>query len=218
MPVAPPPVFRPSASDACPHPGPAAEAGRATAGPPLDRDAFELEGIAGRSLLRNVPQLFAGAAGGLPAVPLRRSRSVRPIASLRGYDPDDVDAIASMGYHYARAGCFRFALVIFEGLAAIIPEVGYFALAAGYAAEHNGERSKAREWYRRAGEVDPADGRADVNLAELLLEDGERNEAIAHLQRGRDKAARRRDEALERKASALLGLLSPAGLPSGRRR
>lgn len=132
--------------------------------------------------------------------------TVRPNTSLaeqRGYNRDDLFAIAEIGYNYLFNGGLDLALSLFEGLAAISPDEAYFALALGLTHDRLGVPSEAYRWYQRASKLDPSDGRPDVNCAELEIEAGRIDRAQKLLLRGVAKARASGDEALERKAKAI---------------
>jgi tetratricopeptide (TPR) repeat protein len=134
------------------------------------------------------------------------TRSSRTLAEARGYERLDLLAIAEMGRHYLRCGGYDLAEIVFAGLAAIAPGEPYHHLALGLTRDHRGDRIAAAECYRRASELDPLDGRGDVNLGELELEAGRVAQAIALFRRAAEKSRRRGDEALEKKANALIAL------------
>lgn len=149
--------------------------------------------------------------GGIRALPSHEASAAlarRTLAELRGYEAADLMAIAEIGYHYLRSGGAKLAKVIFEGLTAIQPEEGYFWLALGLAHDHLDDLVAARAAYQKAGEVDPRDPVADLNLAELELAAGRRPAARRLVERGRQKAARTGQEALCRKADAMLTLMA----------
>jgi predicted Zn-dependent protease len=123
------------------------------------------------------------------------------------YSREELYAIAEIAYHYQRCGGFRLAAVIFEGLTMIAPNEAYFALALGLASERLGDRGKAQQCYAKARELDPTEPYADINLAELALEAGDRRTAVALLRSGIHKCNARKNVALERKATAMLMLL-----------
>lgn len=140
--------------------------------------------------------------------------STRPrsenLAKSRGYDRDDLMAIAEVAYHYLMSGGTMLALTLFEGLNAVAPEDPYFALALGLTHDHLGEKQVAYRWYNRAAELDPGDARADVNRAELLLEERKVSQAKELLARAVQKAQGRGEEALAKKAAAILAHISRA--------
>jgi Flp pilus assembly protein TadD len=129
----------------------------------------------------------------------------RTLAQRRGYAPEDLEAVAEIGYHYLINGGVRFARMLFEGLAAIAPNEPYYALALGLASDHAGDKEAARREYGRAAALDPTDGRPEVNLAELCIEADDPRGAKAHLHTALKKLAFKNDPALARKARALLG-------------
>lgn len=146
-----------------------------------------------------------------PARPMQRPAPVLEPArekAIENYKKQDLDAIAAMGGHYLRCGGHRLAHVVFEGLVAIEPRDPHYALGLGLACDHLGDKNGARRAYQLAGRLDPADGRADANLAELALEAGDRPGAVKLLLSAERKSRVRGDEALGNKASALLELIS----------
>jgi Flp pilus assembly protein TadD len=144
----------------------------------------------------------SGEAGDRPV----RERAT--LAESRGYAPRDLTAIAEMGHHYLRCGGYRLAEVIFEGLAAIQPIEPYYRLALGLVADYLDDRARAARCYQEASRLDPRDGRPEINLAELEIEAGRRQNAMALLESAARKSAARGEAALERKARALAELVS----------
>ncbi|MBI2377843.1 MAG: hypothetical protein HYV07_27825 [Deltaproteobacteria bacterium] len=131
------------------------------------------------------------------------------LATVRGYAHEDLMAVAEVGYHYLMSGGLRLALILFEGLEAVSPDEPYFVLALGLTHDRLEDPIGAERWYRRAAELDPSDPRPDVNLAELLLERGERSAARERLGAALEKARARGEVELERKSRALLDHMSP---------
>lgn len=131
-------------------------------------------------------------------------------AQARGYQRDDLYAIAEIAYHYLMNGAAKIALTLYEGLEAVAPGEAHFQLGLGLTHDHMGDKRQAIACYSRASELDPHDARADVNRAELYLENGDRRSARQLLERAVNKAKNRGDSTLERKASALLSHLSRA--------
>jgi tetratricopeptide (TPR) repeat protein len=129
------------------------------------------------------------------------------IAETYGYARSDLFAIAEIGRHYLESGGYRLAAVIFEGLEAIAPEEPYFVLALGLAKDRLGDKEAALARYRRAQSLDPKDARADLNVAELLIEAGRSKEAVRVIEAAERKAMLAEEEALAKKANALLSLL-----------
>lgn len=132
------------------------------------------------------------------------------LAQSRGYELSDLYAIAEIAYHYLMNGGTGIAVTLYEGLCAVAPNEAYFTLGLGLALDHSGDKKGAFAAYTRAGELDPHDARPDVNRAELLLENGDKNRARQLLSRALGKAANRGDAALERKAQAILTHISRA--------
>lgn len=132
------------------------------------------------------------------------------LAEVRGYSLEDLYAVAEIGYHYLFAGGLNLSLTIFEGLTAVAPDEAYFALALGLTHDHLDNRGEANRWYKKAAELDPSDGRPDVNRAELYLAAGDRKSAKKLLSRGAKKARVKGDQMLARKAMALINHLERA--------
>ena len=134
----------------------------------------------------------------------------RTLADARGYTRDDLFAVAEIGYHYLFSGGLKLALTLFEGLVAVEPDEAYFALALGLTHDHLGNRAEANTWYHRASVLDPTDGRADINRAELFLQGGDKSTARKLLSLGAQKARALGDQALARKATALIHHIASA--------
>ena len=146
----------------------------------------------------------------VPASPLRSPAAPAPVplGIRRGYAEDDLHALAEIAYHYLGSGGLRLAVTIFEGLVALAPSEPYFALALGLANDRLERDEDAAACYRRAALLDEADGRPEINLAELAIARGARAEALPHLRRGLEKARARDDAPLVRKAEALIAVLA----------
>jgi Flp pilus assembly protein TadD len=144
----------------------------------------------------------AAAPARMAAVPVRQIG--KSLAQRRGYQRQDLYAVAEIAHHYLFSGGTEIALAILEGLTAVAPEEAYFALARGLTHDHMGDTTEAERWYAKAGELDPSDAHSDINRAELRLEKKDFARARALLKSGANKARARRDSALERKALALL--------------
>lgn len=135
-----------------------------------------------------------------------RAPSGAPNASLkqlRGYRAADLEAIADIGVQYLHAGALVAARVIFEGLTAIDPTDPYFVLALGLTHEREGRLEEALSAYRQAMRLEPNEGYAEVNAAELLI--GRRDFAAARplLDRALRAAEGHGDHALAQKARLL---------------
>lgn len=130
-------------------------------------------------------------------------RDERTIREARRMPKRELFAIAEIAYHYVRCGGFRLAAVIFDGLAAIDPDEPYFALGMGLVSDRLDDRDAAIRWYERARRLDPTDGRADLNLAELLLGSRHHARALQLLETSAHKAATRGDDDVARAAAAL---------------
>lgn len=134
----------------------------------------------------------------------------RALAERRGYDKEDLFAVAEIGYHYLMNGGIQLAVTLFEGLTAVAPNEPYFAMALALSLDHQGDKDDAMRWYDKAAALDPFDARPDLNRAELMLEAREIGAARELLQRAAAKAKRKGDEALDRKATAMLAHLRAA--------
>ncbi len=128
----------------------------------------------------------------------------RTIGEARGYDPDDLLAIAQVAQDYLLNGAPKIAHALFNGLTAVSPRTPYFWLGLGLALDSLGDKHGALDAYREADRLDPTDGRPDINRAEIYLEFDDVPNALRLLELGWAKAKRRGDEALSIKASALI--------------
>lgn len=132
----------------------------------------------------------------------------RPLAEIRRYSRSDLYAVAELGHQYLFSGGLGVAEAIFEGLRAVAPQESYFALALGLVRAQQGREDEAENLYATAARLDPLDGRADVNRAELRLQKRDFRSARHLLATGSQKSNRRGDHELQRKADALLARLS----------
>lgn len=164
---------------------------------------LEFDSIASTSMFNTLGRVRA-----LPAEEACQAVLCRTIAEARGYQEEDLFALAEVGYHYIRNGGYKLAEVIFQGLTEIAPSEVYFALALGLTQDYLGKKEGARLHYGRALKLDPRDPRPELNLAELDLEAGNKTRAIERLRRAERKATRSGQDALQRKAQALLELLT----------
>lgn len=131
----------------------------------------------------------------------------RTLGEIRRYGRPDLYAIAELGHQYLFAGGVGVAEAIFEGLVGVAPNEPYFNLALGLVRDRQGRIDEAERAYVKAGSLDPLDGRADVNRAEIRLQMRDYRKARQLLALGSQKAQRRGDVDLQRKADALLARL-----------
>lgn len=149
------------------------------------------------------PEFFA-TLNRVRAVPSRSAPPRHGLVKSRGYSREDLLAIGEIAYHYLMSGGVRLSLALFEGLNAVAPDEPYFAMGIALCHDHLGAPKESLRWYGRASELDPGDGRPEINAAELYIEARDMQRARQHLIRGCNKARSRGDEALERKSIALL--------------
>ncbi len=128
----------------------------------------------------------------------------KDLARTRGYQQDDLMAIAEVAYHYLMNGGLRLAQTLYAGLSAISPEEAYFALGMGLTYDRMNRRQDAFTWYTRAQRLHPREPRAYLNQAELHLETRDFKKAQPLLTKAYKLAVARRDESISRKAAALL--------------
>lgn len=150
-----------------------------------------------------------GGIRALPSHEASRALAKRSLAEMRGYAREDLLAIAEVGYLYLRSGGVRLAQVIFEGLTAVRPDEAYFWLALGLVHDRRNDPDEARVAYERAIELDPRDATAELNIAELDLEAGDKVAARRRLAVAQRKAARAGQAPLERKAAAISAMIAP---------
>jgi tetratricopeptide (TPR) repeat protein len=149
--------------------------------------------------------------GGIRALPSHEASAAiarRTLADARGYSRNDLLAIAEIGYHYLRSGGYKLAQVIFEGLTAVQPDEPYFWLALGSVMDRSGDETAARAAFEMTIQLDPKDATPEINLAELDLSANRRKSALRRLQIAQRKAKAAGQSALQRKAEAMVQLLS----------
>jgi Flp pilus assembly protein TadD len=170
----------------------------------------EAEAMEENDFDRPMATTFLRSIDRVRAVPLSAAEAhVAPksMESSRGYRRDDLFAVAEIAHHYLFSGGIKLALALLEGLVAVAPNEAYFHLALGLTYDRMNERANAKAAYARAAELDRCDGRADVNRAELLLEEGDVARARALFVSGAEKAAKRGDEDIAEKARVLVAHL-----------
>jgi tetratricopeptide (TPR) repeat protein len=128
-------------------------------------------------------------------------------ARAQGYSKAELFAVAEIGRSYLESGGYGLACVIFEGLEAIDPDEHYFVMALGLTKDRLGEKAEAMRCFRRARQIDPSDARAELNLAELMVEDGKKQDGLRLVRSALQKANARCEQALADKAAALLTLI-----------
>lgn len=132
----------------------------------------------------------------------------QPAHLAKPYAKNDLFAIAEIAYHYLFAGAPHLAYLLYDGVAALAPDEPTFALGLGLSADRLGDKQKARASYARAAALDAGDPRAEINLAELALEEEQIAAAKQHLARAVKKADARNDRALGDKARAIYRYLA----------
>ena len=142
--------------------------------------------LAGCSAVRSTPSPLAAAPSHLGA--------------------EDLSALSQLARQYLDSGAAGLALLMFQGLAAHAPQNAAIQLGLGLAADHLGDGELAERAYTQARALDPGCPRAELNLAELRLEAGDRGNATSMLRTALAKAERRRDVEATLKAQALLSL------------
>lgn len=180
-------------------------------------EAVEFDNFDSTSLFHTLAEVRA-----VPSSPDQTPSGARSIAEARGYTDEQLYAVADLGYHYFHKGGVRLAEVLFDGLVAVKPDEAYFWLGLGVASDLQGNKPRAMRCYERAKRLDPSDPHAELNLAELHLEAGDRRQAVNHLNGAVKKAQARRLREVERKARAMFAMLAGAtrttGQPAGARR
>lgn len=158
------------------------------------------------SFFANIRELRAQALG----VEQSRALAPRALEAVRGYQREDLMAVAEIAYHYLFNGGAELARVLYEGLTAVAPDEPYFALALALTHDHLGSVDSAFHWYQKASELDPRDARPDINRAELYLQQRDLRRARPLLREGHTKAEARHETELAAKAAALLRHLDRA--------
>lgn len=129
------------------------------------------------------------------------------LKDLKGYTDDELYAIAHTGYFFLMQGKNQEARTLFEGLVAIDPRNDYYYRALGVIFHKLGDAERATRQFGYAIKVNPRSPAAYVNRAEVFITQDRWPEATQDLQRAIGSCGRR-DQALARKARALLGVVS----------
>lgn len=142
----------------------------------------------------------------LTALLQRWAEGKATLKDVRGYQDEELYAIAKAAYYFYYQGRLKEARTLFQGLYAINPLDGYFARALGVVELAAGNTTGAMQAYDVAIRLSPEDAAAYVGRAEVKLTLGQKPQAIEDLRRAVSLTAE--DEGLQKKAAAMLrGLL-----------
>jgi len=125
-------------------------------------------------------------------------------AQLQGLTMEEAYAFAELAYTLFEQGKYDDAQTIFEGLVISNPYDGYFHAMLGAIYARKDMQEEAAEEYSIAIELDPENIAAYVNRAEILLQHGEFEIAMEHLQAA-IKLHPNRDDPAGLRARALAG-------------
>ncbi len=127
-------------------------------------------------------------------------------------NPDELHTLASLGHLHLTHERWDEARAVFEGLTTVAPRMAYAWRALGAIARQQGDASRASQYLKHAVQLDPGDAEGRVELAQLLLTQGDQQgawEALAPLQQELAAQRKRPLEALPqalRRARTLLRL------------
>lgn len=125
------------------------------------------------------------------------------LKEIKGYDDDELYAIAHTGYFFLMQGKNEEARTLFEGLVAIDPRNAYYYRALGVIFHKLGEEDRAIRQFGYAIRVNPRSPSAYVNRAEVHISRRAYSDAREDLRRSLQYMTPR-DVALARKARALI--------------
>ncbi len=129
------------------------------------------------------------------------------LLEIMGLNSEELYAISSQGYTFFLQGKIQPARVIFEGLVAIDPKNAYYYRALGVIYWRGQEPQKALKQFTYAIRVAPAEVASYINRAEVFVANKQFDDARSDLQHALENA-RPSDEALSRKARAILTMIS----------
>lgn len=135
------------------------------------------------------------------------SESSPSAAPQNTYLRRDLFVLAELATRYLMQMKLRTAQTLFEGLTAVAPNEPYFWMGLAATHDRRGDVPQAVQCYREAARLDPQEGRPEINLAELALTQGRPDRARSLLRSGRDKARRKDQADLARKATEILSTL-----------
>jgi tetratricopeptide (TPR) repeat protein len=113
----------------------------------------------------------------------RHDRAIDFYGKMLALDPDDVLALASIGFQRAAQGRKREALAMFERVVALKPDDAEAQFNRGFLLQELGDHDGAMGAFRLALSVDPDHDRALYGLALSLISTRRPEEAIAPLKR-----------------------------------
>ena len=129
------------------------------------------------------------------------------LKQIMGLTADELYAISAQGYNFFLQGKIQPARVIFEGLVAIDPRNSYYYRALGVIYWREKEPQKALKQFTYAIRVSPNEISSYINRAEVLVSNNQFDDARTDLEHAL-KHARAEDEALVRKARAIVRMLN----------
>lgn len=107
-------------------------------------------------------------------------------AQLLGVTDESMQKVTEYAYALLQAGHFVHAQTLFDGLITLDPNVAYFRQGLALAMRNQGDDQSATEQYLWSINLDPKDITAHVNLAQILLDAGNKDEAKKLLQEARE--------------------------------
>ena len=113
----------------------------------------------------------------------RRDAAMGVFRDMLGEFPGDPYAIASIGHLLAQRGDHGGALVMFEELLRIEPQVGSHWFNYGFLLEETGDYARAEAAHRRATELSPELDRAWYGLGLVLIRLGRLDDAVVALKK-----------------------------------
>jgi Flp pilus assembly protein TadD len=102
-----------------------------------------------------------------------------------GVTPESLKRVTEYAFRLMQGGHYDPAGFIFDSLVALDPNVAYFHLGLATALGNRGEPAAALTELEAARKLDPMDVTAYVNAAQLLLEEGRKDEARGLLEQAR---------------------------------
>ena len=135
------------------------------------------------------------------------SKGAVSLKQIMGLSADELYAISAQGYNFFLQGKIQPARIIFEGLVAIDPRNSYYYRALGVIYWREKQPQKALKQFPYAIRVAPTEITSYINRAEVFVSNKQFEDARTDLELAL-KHARAEDEALVRKARAILQMIN----------
>ena len=119
---------------------------------------------------------------------------------ILGWQEDQIEEMKFFGFSYLRQGKYDIALKIFQALNILVPQDPYVLKTLGALLVTTQSPEKALDYLYKAEEMDPTDPQVKLNIAQSLLDLGQKEDALEKIK----KLTSNKNKKIAGKAKALL--------------